>query len=119
LLMTLQEATCRAVCTERAQVVAEWLLSWVYHWNPEHDRGAPLREAGFDAIGWPGVSVQNHHLDVLFPTVGLWRLGHLTGDEWLQRWARTILAAMGQGVRPAPGARSRGAVRVQGQAVCG
>src|SRR5690625_345188 len=116
LLMTLQEATGRAVYTERAQVVAEWLLSWVYHWNPQHDRGAPLREAGFDATGWPGVSVQNHHLDVFFPTFDLWRLAHLTGDEWLHGGPRPILTAASRGVCTAPGEWGFEVVGEQGEA---
>ncbi|TDE88521.1 hypothetical protein EXU48_22575 [Occultella glacieicola] len=103
LLMTLYDQTGDGTYLERARVVAEWLLTWVYHWNPRFDRGAPLREAGFNAIGWPGVSVQNHHLDVFFPSFDLWRLGRLTGDAWLQRWARTIMATMGQGVCTTPG----------------
>lgn len=103
LLMTLHDLTGDSDYLRRAGVVADWLLTWVYHWNPVHDRGAPLRERGFSAVGWPGVSVQNHHLDAFFPSYELWRLGTLTGDERLQNWGRTIVAAMGQGVCTAPG----------------
>ncbi len=116
LLMTLHDLTGDQRYLPRAQVVADWLLSWVYHWNPQHDRGAPLREAGFTATGWPGVSVQNHHLDVFFPTFDLWRLGRLTGEAHLQHWARTIVAAMGQGVCTEPGEWGFGVVGEQAEA---
>ena len=116
LLMTLHEVTGETSYLQRALVVADWLLSWVYHWNPQYDSGAPLRDAGFTPVGWPGVSVQNHHLDVFFPTFDLWRLGRLTGEEWLQRWARTIVAAMGQGVCTEPGQWGFDVVGEQGEA---
>lgn len=116
LLMTLHDGTNQEKYLHRAQVVADWLLSWVYHWNPQYDRGAPLRTAGFSAIGWPGVSVQNHHLDVFFPSFDLWRLGRLTADVRLQHWARTIVAAMGQGVCTEPGEWGFDVVGEQGEA---
>ena len=103
LLMTMHEVTGHEQYLQRALVTADWLLTWVYHWNPVQDRGASLRERGFSAIGWPGVSVQNHHLDVFFPSFDLWRLGLLTGERRLQHWARTIVSAMGQGICTAPG----------------
>jgi hypothetical protein len=103
LLLTMHEVTGDEEYLQRALVTADWLLTWVYHWNPVQDRGASLRERGFSAIGWPGVSVQNHHLDVFFPSFDLWRLGALTGDERLQAWAWTIVSAMGQGICTAPG----------------
>lgn len=103
MLMTLHEITGDQRHLDRALVTADWLLTWVYHWNPVQDRGSSLRERGFSAIGWPGVSVQNHHLDVFFPSHDLWRLGAATGRPDLQRWAQTIVSAMGQGICTSPG----------------
>lgn len=103
LLMALHDLTGDGEYLQRALVTADWLLTWVYHWNPVQDRGASLRERGFSAIGWPGVSVQNHHLDVFFPSYDMWRLGRLTGDERLQHWGRNVTSAMGQGICTAPG----------------
>nr|WP_231747558.1 AGE family epimerase/isomerase [Auraticoccus cholistanensis] len=116
LLLELHEQTGDQRYLRRAEVVADWLLTWVYHWNPVHDRGTPLRERGFDAVGWPGVSVQNHHLDVFFPTFDLWRLGRLTGAPHLVRWAGTILDTMGQGVCTRPGEWGFDVVGEQGEA---
>ncbi|WP_325176591.1 hypothetical protein [Paenibacillus alkalitolerans] len=86
-----------------AEVAADWLLTYVYVWNPAYDRGSKLREAGFNAVGWPGVSVQNHHLDVFFPTFEYWNFGRLTGNATYERMGRTIFDAMGQGICTKPG----------------
>ncbi|HZG85862.1 hypothetical protein [Paenibacillus sp.] len=86
-----------------AEIAADWLLTYVYVWNPVCDRGSRLREAGFNAVGWPGVSVQNHHLDVFFPTYELWRFGRLTGNPTYERMGRLSFDAMGQGICREPG----------------
>lgn len=88
---------------DRAEIVADWLLTWVYHWSPEFDLDAPLTARGFSATGWPGVSVQNHHLDVFFPTYELWWLGRETGNAHYQAMAEMIMDAMGQGICREPG----------------
>ncbi len=81
-----------------AEEVAEWLLGWVYHWSPRFDADSTLARRGFTAAGWPGVSVQNHHLDVFFPTYELWRLGRLTGQDPFRAWAEGIDTALRQGI---------------------
>jgi len=86
-----------------ADIAADWLLTYVYVWNPVYDRGSRLREAGFNAVGWPGVSVQNHHLDVFFPTYEFWRFGRLTGNALYERMGRMAFDAMGQGICTEPG----------------
>ncbi|MCA0758638.1 hypothetical protein KP806_26645 [Paenibacillus sp. N4] len=86
-----------------AELAADWQLTYVYMWNPEYDRGTSFREKNFQAIGWPGVSVQNHHIDVFFPTFELWQFGLLTGNEMYVRLARTVFGALGQGICTEPG----------------
>ncbi|RKN44940.1 hypothetical protein [Streptomyces hoynatensis] len=86
-----------------ASAAADWLLTWVYQWNPGHPPGSPLAERGFDATGWPGVSVQNHHLDVFFPVPELARFGELAERPEYTRLARLIMHALGQGVCTGPG----------------
>ncbi|MGG4035976.1 hypothetical protein ABEV74_20000 [Paenibacillus cisolokensis] len=88
---------------ERAEVAADWLLTFVYVWNPAYDRGSPLRDNGFYAVGWPGVSVQNHHLDVFFPAYEMWRFGRMTGNAEYADAGRQTLDAMGQGICTSPG----------------
>ncbi|MFC7625917.1 hypothetical protein [Microlunatus sp. GCM10028923] len=100
----------------RGEEVAEWLLTWVYHWSPRFDSGSMLDQRGFTALGWPGVSVQNHHLDVFFPTYELWRLGRLTGHDHFRVWAEGIDTALRQGICERPGDWGFDVVGEQGEA---
>ncbi|WP_053170499.1 hypothetical protein [Streptomyces sp. SBT349] len=86
-----------------AAAAADWLLTWVYQWNPAYPPGSPLRERGFDATGWPAVSVQNHHVDVFFPVHELARFGELAGRPEYTALADTMIHAMGQGICARPG----------------
>ncbi|MEU2428458.1 hypothetical protein ABZ611_02890 [Streptomyces sp. NPDC007861] len=99
----LLELTGEARYREWAEASADWLLTWVYQWNPGYDPGSALRERGFSAVGWPGVSVQNHHLDVFFPAYELWRFGELADRPVYTRLAGLIAHALGQGICTRPG----------------
>lgn len=88
---------------EWAEISADWLLTFVYMWSPAFDRGSAFRNAGFNAVGWPGVSVQNHHLDVFFPTFEFWQFGRLAGKPVYERLGRMVFDAMGQGICTKPG----------------
>lgn len=88
---------------EWAEVAADWLLTYVFVWNPEYDRDAPLRRRQFNAVGWPGVSVQNHHLDVFFPCYEFWRFGQMTGKSEYAKIGKLMAEAMGQGICGGPG----------------
>ncbi|WP_329001849.1 hypothetical protein OHA18_02375 [Kribbella sp. NBC_00709] len=85
------------------EVAADWLLTWVYVWSPELDQDAPLSTAGFNAIGWPTVSVQNHHLDTFFPTYELLTFGLATNRPEYAAAARTTLDALSQGIAATSG----------------
>ncbi|MBD0378647.1 hypothetical protein [Paenibacillus sedimenti] len=89
--------------SEWAEISADWLLTFVYMWNPAYNQGSSFRNTDFSAVGWPGVSVQNHHLDVFFPTYEFWQFGRLTGKPHYERWGRMALDAMGQGICTKPG----------------
>ncbi|GAA2205218.1 hypothetical protein GCM10009850_007570 [Nonomuraea monospora] len=86
-----------------AETAADWLLTFVYVWSPEYDKGSTFERRGFKACGWPTVSVQNHHLDVFFPTSELSDFGLTTGRAWYAEQADRILHAMGQGICQEPG----------------
>ncbi|WP_079909228.1 hypothetical protein [Paenibacillus sp. 32352] len=88
---------------EWAELSADWLLTYVYLWNPAYDKGSKFREEGFSAVGWPGVSVQNHHLDVFFPTYEFHRFGQRSGKPMYERLGQVIFSAMGQGICREPG----------------
>ncbi|WP_432879050.1 hypothetical protein ACQPYH_32195 [Kribbella sp. CA-245084] len=85
------------------EVAADWLLTWVYVWSPEQDAGTPLHSAGFNAVGWPAVSVQNHHLDVFFPTFELLAFGLATDRPEYVAAARTTLHALTRGIATSGG----------------
>lgn len=52
----------------------------------------------FNSIGWPGVSVQNHHVDLFFPVYELWDFGRRMGEPDFVALAERTMYAMGQGI---------------------
>ncbi len=94
----LYELTGRECFREWGKLAADWILTFVYHWNTGFRPGTPCAEKAFHTTGWPGVSVQNHHLDVFFPTYELYRFGKLTKDDRLTQMARVVSGAMTQGI---------------------
>ncbi|MGP3929075.1 hypothetical protein [Nonomuraea sp. KM88] len=99
----LYRLTGRETYARWAETAADWLLTFVYVWSPEFDAGSTFERRGFKACGWPSVSVQNHHLDVFFPTSELMEFGLMTGRTHYAERAETILHAMGQGICTEPG----------------
>lgn len=99
----LYRITGAAPYRERAHLGADWLQTYVYRWNPEFDRGTPFDELGFKAAGWPGVSVQNHHLDAFFPAYELAEFGRTAGIPDCTEVADVAIHAMGQGISTRPG----------------
>jgi hypothetical protein len=95
--------TGRETYARWAEAAADWLLTFVYVWSPEFDEGSTFERRGFKACGWPSVSVQNHHLDVFFPTSELMEFGRATGRADYAEQADRILHAMGQGICTEPG----------------
>ncbi|WP_327581567.1 hypothetical protein OHA25_37060 [Nonomuraea sp. NBC_00507] len=86
-----------------AEAAADWLLTFVYTWSPEFDADSTFHRRGFKASGWPAVSVQNHHLDVFFPTAELRHFGLATGNDRYVAAADRIMHALGQGICREPG----------------
>lgn len=101
---------------DRAAVAADWLLTWVYVWSPAFDRGSPLRGRGFSAAGMPGVSVQNHHLDVFFPAYELRRFGQQAGIPQYVQIADAVMAACAQGISAGGGDWGFDQIGEQGEA---
>ena len=80
-----------------ARAAADWCLTFYYVWDVGFPPGKPCR-GRLSSVGWPSVSVQNHHLDAFAcPTLFL-RLGRATGDVRYERVARTIAWAATQAV---------------------
>lgn len=86
-----------------AAATADWLLTWVYQWNPPYPPGSALADRGFSAVGWPGVSIQNHHVDVFFPAHELSHFAELSDRPEYADLAHLIIHAMGQAISTHPG----------------
>ncbi|MFP4055614.1 MAG: hypothetical protein ACLF0G_01960 [Candidatus Brocadiia bacterium] len=80
-----------------ARLAADWALTFFYVWHPGFPPGKPCRGRA-RAVGWPTVSVQNHHLDAFaLPSLFL-RLAQATDDERYRQLARTMAQATTQSV---------------------
>lgn len=88
---------------EWAAICGDWLLTFVFFWNTGFRPGTVCAEKAFDTTGWPGVSVQNHHLDVFFPSYELYAFGKVAGEERFAVMGKNIRNAMTQGICTKPG----------------
>lgn len=86
-----------------AELAADWILTYVYFWDTGFRPGTICAANGFITTGWPGVSVQNHHLDVCFPAYELYDFGRRTGNAMYQRLGRTVFDAWSHGICRTPG----------------
>lgn len=99
----LYRITGSSVYKEWAEIAADWILTFVYFWNPGFRKGTPCYEAGFVVTGWPGVSVQNHHIDVFFPSYEMWHFGKISGNELYEKMGKTVFEAFSHGMCTKPG----------------
>lgn len=97
------------------KLAADWILTFVYHWNTGFRPGTDCAQHGFESVGWPGVSVQNHHLDVFFPTWELYRFGRLCGSERFQQMALNVSHALTWGLATKKGEWGYTVVGEQGE----
>ncbi len=88
---------------EWAAASADWILTYVFFWNTGFNPGAYCDKKGFVTTGWPGVSVQNHHLDVYFPAWELQEFGVMTGDRLYADLGRMVFEAWSHGICRYPG----------------
>lgn len=111
----LYRVTCDTFYREAADTAADWLLTFVYFWETGFRPGSLCHEKGFTTTGWPGVSVQNHHLDVFFPSWEMYDYGKLTGNQRLMHMGRTVAQALTYGVCRVPGEWGYSVVGEQGE----
>ncbi len=81
-----------------AGIAADWIMTFQYVWEPPVRVNSAFAKSGFRILGWPGVSPQNHHLDVFFPALDLMEYGKLVGEERYGRSGRAVLDAWTHGV---------------------
>lgn len=69
----------------------------------------------FKTTGWPGVSVQNHHLDVFFPSYEMYAFGKNSGNKKFEEMGQNICAALTYGVCTKPGEWGFSVIGEQGE----
>lgn len=99
----LYKATGDDFYKEAADDAADWLLTFVFFWEIGFLPGSQCSEKNFCSLGWPGVSVQNHHLDVFFPTYEMYEYGKITENEKIMHMALCVAQALTYGVCTYPG----------------
>ncbi|MCE5270269.1 hypothetical protein LLH00_03200 [bacterium] len=86
-----------------AEASADWILTYVFFWNTGFRPESYCGKKGFVSTGWPGVSVQNHHLDVYFPAWELHEFGLATGNRMYAELGRMVFDAWSHGICRYPG----------------
>lgn len=99
----LYEMTGQKRFKEYADYAGDWILTFVYHWDTGFMQGTDCWKKGFKTTGWPGVSVQNHHLDVFFPVYELYHYGKITDNHRFMEMAGHVRDALTYGVCTEPG----------------
>ena len=96
-------ATSDARFKEWAEAAADWIITFVYFWHTGFRPKTICAQNGFITTGWPGVSVQNHHLDVFFPAYELYEFGRHIGNAMYQHIGRMVFQAWSHGICRTPG----------------
>jgi hypothetical protein len=86
-----------------AGIAADWIMTYLYFWEPPLRPGSAMEKGNFRVTCWPGVSVQNHHLDVFFAPVELYEYGKAVKEPMYQNCAQSVLEAWSHGVCVNPG----------------
>lgn len=81
-----------------AEIAGDWILTFVFFWETGFQKDTPCAKKNFRTTGWPGVSVQNHHLDVFFPSYEMYAFGKLAGIERFEKMGENICSALTYGV---------------------
>ena len=86
-----------------AKLAADWASTFVYLWEPGFRKESICHRQGFRATFWPGVSVQNMHLDVFFYPFEVYNLGRMLGEKRLVKLGRGMMKAWTHGISRFPG----------------
>ena len=98
-----------------ASIAADWILTFVFFWETGFQRGTPCYEMNFKTTGWPGVSVQNHHLDVFFPSYEMYAFGVDSQQPFYEEMGQHVSAALTYGVSTREGEYDYSIVGEQGE----
>ena len=92
-----------SIFAEYAKLAAEWICTYVYLWDVKLRDESVCGKNSFSSIFWPGVSVQNMHLDVFFPAYEIYDFGKITGDEVFAKIGKGVMDAWTHGIAKYPG----------------
>ncbi len=98
-----------------ASVAADWILTFVFFWETGFQKNSQCYAMDFKTTGWPGVSVQNHHLDVFFPSYEMYRFGVESGQPFYEEMGRHVSDALTYGVSTKEGEYDYSVVGEQGE----
>lgn len=100
---------------EWAAISGDWILTFVFFWETGFQKGTQCYEKNFKTTGWPGVSVQNHHLDVFFPSYDMYAFGRRSGIKRFEEMGAHVNDAMTYGVCTKPGEWGYSVIGEQGE----
>ena len=88
---------------QKTTLAAEWICTYVYLWDVKLRDESVCGKNSFSSIFWPGVSVQNLHLDVFFPAYEIYDFGKITRDEDFTKIGKGVMDAWTHGIAQYPG----------------
>lgn len=88
---------------EQAMLAADWTATFIYHWDAPMLPGTRCADEGFRTSFWPGVSVQNMHLDVFHAPYELYDFACDVGNERLMQIGLGMMQAWTYGIAQYPG----------------
>lgn len=98
-----------------ASIAADWILTFVFFWETGFQKNSQCAKMNFKTTGWPGVSVQNHHLDVFFPSYEMYAFGCDSGQPLYEEMGRHVSEALTYGVSTKVGEYDYSVVGEQGE----
>lgn len=98
-----------------AEISGDWILTFVFFWETGFAKDTACAKMNFKTTGWPGVSVQNHHLDVFFPSYEMYAFGKNSGNKKFEEMGQNVCAALTHGVCTKPGEWGFSVIGEQGE----
>lgn len=88
---------------QQAALAADWTATFIYHWDVPMRPGTACSNEGFRTCFWPGVSVQNMHLDAFYAPYDLYEFARETGNDRLMQLGLGMMQAWTHGIAQHPG----------------
>lgn len=98
-----------------ASIAADWILTFVFFWETGFQKNSQCYAMNFKTTGWPGVSVQNHHLDVFFPSYEMYAFGVDSDQPLYAEMGKHVSDALTYGVSTKEGEYDYSVVGEQGE----